>query len=84
MNGQMGIAKLADVTGGESFYQGLQSAVSFKPYLESPQRIFYNQYLLSFATVPGKKAGPQYIKVSTGIAGAEFATADSVWVPAAR
>lgn len=83
-NGQIGIAKLADETGGESFYMGLQSAVSFKPYLDSLQKTFNNQYLLSFTALPGKKAGPQYIKVSTELAGVELATADSVWVPAAR
>jgi hypothetical protein len=43
-NGQMGIAKLSDVTGGESFFLGLQQPVSFAPYLDQLQRILNNQY----------------------------------------
>jgi len=84
LNGQMGISKLADETGGESFYLGLQRPVSFKPYLDSLQKIFGNQHLLSFTATPGTKAGPQYINVSTELAGVELAVADSVWVPAAK
>lgn len=81
-NGQMGIAKLAEETGGESFYMGLQAPVSFGPYLEQLQRTLNNQYLLSFSATPEKKAGPQYVSLSTEVAGVEFAAADSVWVSA--
>jgi hypothetical protein len=83
-NGQMYISKLSDVTGGESFYLGLQAPVSFSPYLEQLQKIFGNQYLLTFLAKPGKKAGLQYVKISTEVAGVEFAAADAVWVPAAK
>jgi hypothetical protein len=82
LNGQMFISKLAEETGGESFYLGLQRPVSFKPYLDSLQKIFDNQYLLSFTAAPGTKAGRRYIRVNTEIAGVELAVADSVWVPA--
>jgi hypothetical protein len=60
-NGQIGIAKLAEETGGESYYMGLQAPVSFGPYFEQLQRTLNNQYLLSFSATPGKKAGPQYV-----------------------
>jgi len=83
-NGQMGISKLSDVTGGESFFLGLQSAVSFTPYLEQLQKILDNQYLLTFLTKPEKKAGLQYVSLSTELAGVEFAAPDAVWVPAAQ
>ncbi len=83
-NGQMGISKLSDVTGGESFYLGLQSPVSFAPYLEQLQKILNNQYLLSFSAKPGKKSGLQYVKLSTEVPGVEFAAADAVWVPVAK
>ncbi len=83
-NGQIGIAKLSDVTGGESFFLGLQNPVSFTPYLDQLQKIFDNQYLLGFSAKPGKKAGLQYVSLSTEVAGAEFAAADAVWVPAAK
>jgi len=82
--GQMGISKLSDVTGGESYYLGLQSPVSFGPYLEQIQKVLNNQYLLSFAAKPGKKAGLQYVKLSTEVPGVEFSAADAVWVPVAK
>ncbi len=83
-NGQLGIAKLSDVTGGESFFLGLQNPVSLKPYLEDLQKTFNNRYLLSFSAKPGNKAGLQYVTLSTELAGVEFAAPDAVWVPAAK
>lgn len=83
-NGQMGIAKLSDVTGGESFFLGFQSAVSFTPYLDQVQRILENQYRLTFAATPGKKAGLQNVSLNTEVAGVDLAAADAVWVPAAK
>jgi hypothetical protein len=81
-NGQNGIAKLADETGGESFYLGTQNPVSFKPYLDNVQKALDNQYLLEFRAVPGKKSGLQYVKLTTEVAGVELDSADSVWVKA--
>lgn len=83
-NGQMGIAKLSDVTGGESFFLGLQQPVSFAPYLDQLQNILNNQYLLSFSAQAGKKAQLNNVSISTEVAGVEFAAANAVWVPAAQ
>lgn len=82
--GQNGIAKLSDITGGESFALGLQAPVSFAPYLEQVQQILDNQYLLTFSAKPGKKSGLQFVTVSTEVAGVDFSTPDAVWVPAAK
>jgi hypothetical protein len=82
--GQNGLAKLSDITGGESFYLGLQAPVSFTPYLDQLQQILDNQYLLTFSAKPGKKAGLQYVNVTTEVAGVDFSTPDAVWVPAAK
>jgi hypothetical protein len=81
-NGQNSIAKLADETGGESYYLGTQDAVSFGPYLDDLQRSLDNKYILEFHVTPGKKAGPQYVKLTTEVAGVELDSADSVWVKA--
>jgi hypothetical protein len=81
-NGQNGIAKLSDQTGGESFYMGSQNAVSFKPYLDSLQRTLDNQFLLEFHAAPGTKSAPLYVKLTTEVAGVELNSADSVWVNA--
>jgi len=83
-NGQNGLAKLSDETGGESFFLGLQSPVSFKPYLDDIRKMFENQYLLTFQANPGKNAGLQPVTLTTEVAGVEFAAAESVWVPAAN
>ncbi|MGA7754189.1 MAG: hypothetical protein WCB05_15240 [Candidatus Sulfotelmatobacter sp.] len=84
-SGQLGISKLSDVTGGESFFLGLQTPVSFRPYLDQLQRILDNQYLLSISVTPSKKADLQYVKLNTEVAGVDFAAADAVWVkPAAN
>lgn len=80
-NGQNGIAKLSDETGGWSFYLGTQNSVSFKPYLDDLQSILDNQYLMDFQALPGKKAGLQYVRLSTEVAGVELDSAGSVWVP---
>jgi hypothetical protein len=82
-NGQNGIAKLADETGGESFFLGFQTPVSFKPNLQRLQNILDNQYFLAFDAVPGKKAGLQSVKIWTEVPKVEFVSADNVWVPAA-
>jgi hypothetical protein len=80
-NGQMGISKLSDDTGGESFFLGFQNPVSFKPYLDQLQTILGNQYLLGFSAKPGNKASLQNVTVSTELAGVELSAANSVWVP---
>jgi hypothetical protein len=83
-SGQMGIAKLSDVSGGESFFLGLETPVSFTPYLDQLQKILDNQYLLTVSAQPGKKTQLQNVSIDTEVAGVELASADAVWVPAAK
>jgi hypothetical protein len=83
-NGQNFIAQLSEATGAESFFLGLQAPVSFQPYLNELQRMFNNQYLLGFLAKPKKKAGLQYVKVSSEITAVEIVAPDAVWVPAAK
>lgn len=83
-NGQIGISKLSEETGGESYYLGFQSPVSFKPYLDDVQKMINSQYILGFLAKPKNKAGLQGVQISTEVAGVDFSSADSVWVPAAK
>jgi hypothetical protein len=83
-SGQNGIAKLADETGGESYFLGVRNAISFKPYLERLQMILDNQYYLVFVARPDKKDGLQRIKISTEVPKLEIGSADNVWVPGAK
>lgn len=82
--GQNNLAKVTAATGGESFDFGWQTPVSFKPYLDDLQKILDNQYLLTFSAKPDKKAGLQYVNVSTEVAGVDLSTPDAVWVPATK
>jgi hypothetical protein len=83
-NGQNGISKLSDETGGESFMLGVQNAVSFQPYLDRLQSIIDSQYYLVFEARPGKKSDLQRVKIDTEVPGVEIVAADNVWVPANR
>ena len=83
VNGQNGIARLSDETGGEAFFLGLQAPVSFGPFLDGVQTALNNQYLLEFRAVPGRRAGAQSVSVGTEIPTVEILSAESVWVPAA-
>jgi hypothetical protein len=81
-NGQNAMAKLADETGGESFFLGVGEPVSFRPYLDRLQSSLDNRYRLEFSAVAGKKPGLQNVKLTTEVAGIELDSADSVWVAA--
>jgi hypothetical protein len=82
-NGQNAISKLADETGGESFFLGFQTPVSFKPHLDKLQSVLANQYFLVFQAIPRKKDGLQHVKLWTEIPKAELVSAKNVWVLAA-
>jgi hypothetical protein len=81
-NGQNSMAKLSAETGGESFFVGTQTPVSFRPYLDSLQKSFSHRYLLEFNALPGNTSGLQTVKLTTEVAGVELDSADSVWVKA--
>jgi hypothetical protein len=82
--GQYGLGQLSDETGGEAFFLGYDSPVSFKPYLDQLQAILDNQYWLGFDTEPGKKVELRSVDVDTEMAGVDIHSADGVHVPAAR
>lgn len=81
--GLNGLTKIADETGGECFSLGTSTLVSFKPYLETLQKMLSDQYYAVFQTMPGKKAGFQRIKVQTEISNSEILAPENVWVPVA-
>jgi hypothetical protein len=82
-NGQNAIARLAEQTGGEAFFLGLQAPVSFRPFLDRLQNSLDNQFLLEFAARPDRRAGLRSFSIDTELPGVELISADSGWVPAA-
>jgi hypothetical protein len=82
--GQMYLARMAEETGGESYYIGFTGApVDFTPYLDDMNRHLDHQYLLTFNPKPQKKSGWQRIKVTTEVSNAELVAPQKVYVPAA-
>ena len=55
--GQSNLAQLSDGTGGESFFQGTQTPISFAPYLQQLETALKNQFFLTYATERSKKKG---------------------------
>jgi len=79
--GQNNLSKMTDETGGETFYLGFSSPVSFKPYLEEIQMHLNNQYLLTFAGDGGPKGKLVSVRLKTEVARAEFMHANQAWLP---
>ncbi len=81
--GQIYLAKVAEETGGESYYIGFTGPpVAFGPYLNDLTNRLSHQYLLAFMAKPGKKAGLRPVKVTTEVSNAEIVAAGDVFVPA--
>ncbi len=80
--GQNFLSQLSDTTGGESYFIGYGSPVSFQPFLDQFRDALQHQYLLTFMARPEKKAGFQPIKVSIDNKDASVAAPTKVFVKA--
>lgn len=61
--GQNYLSELGDATGGEAYWQGAQSPVSFDPYLKDLAEQLQNQYLLTVDR-NGMKSGLEPLRVT--------------------
>ena len=82
--GQNNLSQLAEMTGGESYFQGQSTPISFAPFLDEFAERLNHQYLLSFLIKPDKKTSFRRVKLETEVPNAELVTADRVYVPAAK
>jgi hypothetical protein len=80
--GQNFLSMLSDATGGESYYVGFGTPVSFQPYLSDIRRNLDHQYLLTFQAKAQNKAGFEPIKVRVKDKDADLAAPDKVYVRA--
>jgi hypothetical protein len=78
--GQNYLSELGDSTGGETYWQGFGSPVSFMPYLKDFSERLKNQYLLSVAA-DGAKSGFQSVRVTAAKPGVSLMTASRIWMP---
>lgn len=83
-NGQGCLGRLAAETGGDSFFLGLDTPVSFQPFLQDIGRLLGQQYLLTFLAVPGSKAGYAHLRVTVENNAVELLAPDRVYVPGVR
>src|SRR5712672_3492186 len=68
--------------GGQAYFLGFETPVSFAPYLEDLSRRLNHQYLLAFLAKPEKKPGLQRVRVKTEVKNVELVAATKVFVPA--
>jgi hypothetical protein len=80
---QNNLSKLSEDTGAESYYLGVQSPVSLKPYFDEIGQHLSNQYLLTFVGNGGPKGKYQTVKVKTEAKDVEFFTPAAVYLPPA-
>jgi hypothetical protein len=76
--GQNYLSELCDGTGGESYWQGTGSPVSFEPYLKDLAERLQNQYLLSVE--PGTaKPGLQPFRITGSATGVSLQAASEIY-----
>jgi hypothetical protein len=80
-NGQSCLSLLTLDTGGESFFQSLQTPVSFQPFLRQLANRLSHQYILTFLAMPLSKPGLSPLHVTTEQPGVQLLAPQSVYVP---
>jgi hypothetical protein len=81
-NGQSCLSLLTLDTGGESFFQGLQTPVSFQPFLQQLAKLLSDQYILTFRAAPVRKAALSSLRVTTEEPDVQLLAPQSVYIPA--
>ena len=79
--GQNDLSQLAESTGAESYYLGVNEAVTFKPYLDELAVHLRNQYLLTFKGSGGAKARFERVKLATELPNVQFLQAPGAFLP---
>ena len=71
-NGQGCLLRMAEDTGGQSFFQGTFTPLDFTPYLNQISRDLRDQYLLAFRPLPGLAGRYQRVRVKTEVPGVDL------------
>ena len=79
--GQNDLSQLAESSGAESYYLGVNEAVTFKPYLEELSTHLRNQYLLTFKGSGGPKGRVDRVKLATELPNVQFLVAPEAFLP---
>jgi len=83
---QGNLTQLAGETGGQAFFQGLDTPVSFTPFLDHLDMVLHNQYLLTFTTARSTKTKGEFrkFKVTTEQRNVSITAPSRVFVPGTR
>ena len=85
MNAQGGLTQLAQGTGGEAFFEGINSTpISLRPYLDELSKMLGQQYLVAFRAEPAKKDSYEHFKFTTEVPNVELIAPNDVFVPGTR
>lgn len=82
--GQNNLSRLTDETGGELYYQGFSTPISFAPFLQEFANRLEHQYRLSILAKAESKPRYQHIRLETEVPNADLVAADRVYIPAAK
>ena len=82
--GQNDLSRLAESTGAESYYLGVNEAVTFKPFLDELATHLRNQYLLTFNGSGGAKGRFARVKLATELPNVQFLQAPEAFLPPAK
>lgn len=80
-NGQSSLQRLASETGGEAYFQGLETPVSFSPFLDQLRDALARQYVLTFQATLGAKPAYARLKVVSETPHVRIAAPARVWIP---
>jgi hypothetical protein len=74
---------MTDATGGESFFQGTETPISFSPFLEQLDMVLHNQFFLTFTTARSakKKGELRRFRITTEQTHVEIGAARAIFVP---
>jgi hypothetical protein len=80
---QSNLRTLAGQTGGQAFFQGLDTPVSFTPFLDQLDMVLHNQYFLTFTTAASRKSNGELrgFKVATEQSNVSITAPSRVFVP---
>lgn len=82
-NGQGSLGLLTSETGGEAFFQVLETPLAFAPYLQQFKELLDQQYLLTFEALPGA-SGYEGLHVTTEQPHLKLVAPARVYVPSGR
>jgi len=80
---QSNLIKVTSGSGGQSFFQGLETPVSYTPFLDQLDMVLHNQFLLTFTTPRSTKKNGEFrsLKVTTEQSNVSITAQSDIFVP---